>query len=542
MRPLAVWAVLLGLSLAAWSERAPRVRDAFDAAAAVGSPQAREDAHFRRVTELALATGQVPRFDRFLDGGREVEVGRAPPWPALAAAGARRSVLRGLDGEALSRLEPQHLARLFERWAALLGTLAVSLVFLVARRWHDGAARDPAALLAAGIAALGSGTVLAEQAGRVEPAALETLLGCALLAAAHLSLRGRDEWDGVAGALLCGPLCGLALVAAPGLVPLCAAWFSSSVLRSGPHGESARRRGRAPLLAAAGALLTVHLTLGSPVDLAWNWPAAAPRLPASAREFTLGWPAWVLLPAATAILAGLAAPGTRMFLVGWGATALAWGALFGAAAPGVRLAGCVLFALALARVSERVGARRRPLVWATAVLLAAPGLLGRREAGTEHADTELARRASWASALEHLRLWTPSTGPWNHPGAPPDGFVLCAPEVGVEVAAGARRAVFASELPRLRTPPGRRAQVERARALLDTPPGEAIAAELSALGVRYVLLGPGDPPRAPGGLAALLADGAHPPAGLEPLWPEATGGREGATCLLWRVVGDARRP
>lgn len=541
MRPLALWVVLLGLSLAAWSERTRVGRTPIEAGPSVGSSAAREDAHFRRCVEIALATGRVPERDRFLDGGHELEVGRAAPWPALTAAVARRSVLRGLSEDESSRLDPRHLTSLFARLAPLLGALAVPFVFLVTRRCHAGAGRDGAGLVAAGLCALGSGAVLAERAGCATPAALETLLGCALLAAAHLALRGRDEWDSTTGALLCGPLVGLCLVCAPALVPGCAAWLVSAVCIVDPEATGGMRRVRAPLLSAAGALLTVNLTLEDPRDLQWNWPAWAPGLPASLAQLSLEWSAWILLPIALLGLWLGGATGARWTLLGWGASTLAWAVGFGADAPGVRLAGCVLFALAAARWSERAVSARRPFVWGAAVLLAAPALLGRAGSAATPADAELARRAAWDSALEHLRLQTPSTGPWNHPGAPPDAYVLCAPEVGIEVAVGARRAVFASDLPRLRTPARRRLQAQQARALLRARPSEESATELARLGVRHVLLGPGDPPPVPGSLAERLASGVDLPQGFERLWASGSGADEGALATLWKVSDRALR-
>jgi hypothetical protein len=381
--------------------------------------------------------------------------------------------------------------------------------------------------------------VLAERAGRAEPAALASLLGCALLACAHLALRARDELDGTTGALLCGPLAGLALVAAPGLTPLVAAWLASAALAPAPQGTAAGKRLRLALLSLAGAVLVVHLTLGSLRRLAENWPPFAPALPASFDELVSAWPVWVLLPAALVACTAGGRARERAPWIAWGVLALTWSLCFGADEPGVRLAACVLCALAGGDVAERLPQRLRALAIGGALLLAAPGLLARRSAELAPAADELARRGAWSAALEHLRLATPSTGPWNHAGAPPDGFVLCAPEVAVEAAVGGRRAVFACELPRLATPPERTARAQAARALLDAPAHAGSAGELARLGVRSVLLGPGDPPRAAGGLAARLAAG-DAPGGFELLWASGAGAPEEPAAALWAVLGEAR--
>ena len=532
MRPAAVACLLAALALLAWVERTSVARDAQGRAVApaAGSDAAREDALLLRGVELALAGGRAPTEERMLDGGRELTAGRAPLVPALLAGLARRSVLRGLDAVELGALPAGRLAGLFERLGPLLGVLAVLASFAAVRLAHGGAARDVAGLVAAGLYALAPAAVLAERAGRVEPAALVTLLGCGLLLSARVSWGARLELDRTTAALLGGPLVGLALVAAPSLTPLGVALLVGVGL--------APKGGRALALALAGALLVVNLVLGAPRRVLEVWPSASVALPGSFDAFAGGWLAWVLLPTALVALA-LGAPRTlaRATCLVWGALALAWAVAFDPRAPGVNLAACALFALAAVERYERLAPRARPLALGVALLVAAPCGLARRGAAFTPDDAELARRADWAQALEVLRTTTPSSGPWNHAGARPDAFVLCAPEVAVEVVAGARRAVVACDLPRLLEPEERRAGAADARALRAEPATAASAERLARRSVRYVLVGPGDPPRAPGGLAerlATCAPDAGPP-GFERVWASPARDGSGPACALWAV-------
>lgn len=531
MRPTAVGFVLAGLALLGWIERTTVARDASGRALApaAGSDAAREDALALRGVELVLAGGRAPMEDRLLDGGASLASGRAAPVPVLTAGVARRSVLRDADERALGELDPARLAPLFEFVGPVLGVLASLAVFLAVRLAHAGPARDVAGLLAAGLYALAPAAVLAERAGRVEPAALGTLLGCGLLATARLAWSGKLEIDRTTAALLSGPCIGIALVTAPSLAPLCAAALLCVALAQ----DEGRARLRALALAAAGALLVVNLVLDAPLRLFEVWPALRDGWSIA---WGSEWIAWVLLPVGVAALAARAPRSlARTTLLAWGVLAVLWALAFGSDSPGVRLAACALFAAGAAASLERASARARPLVVGAALCLAAPMGIARRSAAYAPDDAALARRAAWSAGLEVLRTRTPSSGPWNHAGARPDAFVLCAPEVAVEVAVRGRRAVLACELPRLVQPEERRAGARVARELLDEPPNAATAERLARRGVRYVLLGPGDPPHAPGGLAERLARSEVGPPGFERVWASDADAGAPSACALWAV-------
>ena len=201
-------------------------------------------------------------------------------------------------------------------------------------------------------------------------------------------------------------------------------------------------------------------------------------------------------------------------------------------------------ALACADLADRARARLRPLAPLALVLLAAPALLLRV---AERSSVELEERDALRAGLAWMRAAVPSAGPWNHPDARPDWWVLTAPGHGASVAQGARRPVFAA------APPGLRNDglcAERAARLLAGPPDTAQAEALRVLGVRYLVVS-----------SAMASDAWLQPAlreaegetlyeratrssgdfaGFERLWPQAAAPARASIWLVAPRPGDER--
>jgi len=525
-----------------------------------------ESAMQMRRVELALASGSVRTFDRFIDSPRGAQAPSPPFFPVALAAVAEfglrdfrvESELGGVEEGALERW----LSHTGPLLAALIA-LGVGLVVLAASR---GEGRGLAAVIGATLFALWPGAIEAGAAGRLDVGGAQALLlvwGLAILA---LTSTARDNFDWLQGGMTAGLMAGLALVTgAHALVTVPFLWAGFYILsRRGAEDErgAARRAGLFFVLVAAVVTSFAAGRTGSP-GAATDWvrgsselvfAGAAPFLIAGLGKRTRRgrWTTWTwiagvavavgLLPFAALHLSGALTPdllalatvgGISLerlplilgFLVGawflgdldsapWGKRGwiLLAGVLVvgGLVAPAFTVPAAAAVSILLALAWTTLGRRAQSVTAVGALaLLAAPLILqpGAEDRSTAH---DLVR------ALRRLREETPAPGPWNAPSAPPDYSVLAPWTLGHLIAYHGRRAPSASGFG-----PGLGAeQAREAASILVSPEGEGAALRARALGARYVLAG-----------AAAVAE-----------WPAVqalTDGGELEASLLWALTSGA---
>jgi len=224
--------------------------------------------HLRRV-ELALASGRVPRFDRFLNHPE----GSPIPWPPLADglfALVARAALSDEGGDpALGGVDEGELEALLVHVPPALGALAVLAVFaataLVA---GPGRGRGAGALVAAAIYAALPVAVWYGGVTRLDHHVVVALLFALVLAACAWALRAEELADATLGALVAGTLCGLAIASwlAAGIVAgLAGLSFFARALDRDPRRSADGARAGILFFAAAAA------TTGVPAATsAWN--------------------------------------------------------------------------------------------------------------------------------------------------------------------------------------------------------------------------------------------------------------------------------
>lgn len=514
-------------------------------ATAPGSPEAERDAWRLRLVELALADGGSAREDLHLNVS---EVG----WPPLFTLGlaqlARRTGVTGPPGPEREDDRGARLRSFVERALSASGALAILAVFLCARALSGGPAADVTGLVAAGAYALLPPIVFAERAGRVDPHAWSTLLGCGLLASAALALRARQEVDATLGGLLAGVAAGLAFACDVGSLALTlSALVALGVLAL--RGRTDLRRGCTLFVVAAAVAATMPWELPSWERLV---PQRMPWVSGAGFERLRAWPAVAILPAALIALGTGPRRRERLLLQVLAVAAIAWALLVDADAAGVHLAAVLAGAVAVGDACERAPASRRALPIAISVLLASPALLFARAPSFAVPADEVSGRRALALELARLGRELPAPVPWNHPSARSDWRVLCAPGFGASTAVRLRLPVLAARLPGLVAGEPERAALRSAARLLGSTDPDGFAVEALRADVAYVVLTramTGDPLLAPalaesGGrsmLERLLAG--EPVAGLERLLPAGGAPEPGVEPVLftWRVSASAGR-
>lgn len=325
--------LLASLAVALVARRATAPGHLLDAPLADGTTFLVDDPdgayHLRRV-QLALANGEVPLFDRFLNHPE----GSAVPWPSLFAGALTVAVQAALPRDpaahrstgGYSEAEVEHFLAGLPPWIGMGAAAAVALALLGLTRRVRGAPRLWPAALAAWCFAAVPIAVWYGAAGRIDHHVAVQLCFALELALVGVCLRTDESLDALAFALLGGLVAGVLLLlwlASALIVGLVgAALFAAA---ASAHGELGAARRRAGLLffAAAAAVVLVpaeaspwnDVQPGSLVNLSLGVPRAllGACLPFVALEVAarLGWKrvpgvllALVVAAAAVALLPG----------------------------------------------------------------------------------------------------------------------------------------------------------------------------------------------------------------------------------------------
>lgn len=216
--PVVALAAIVALAIALREAAAPGHRHApreGDPAPAwlVDDPDA---AYHLRRTELALASGEVPREDRFLAHPR----GSAVPWPPLADGAfalVARALARTPAGErgdpALGGFQEERVEAVLVHAPPALGALTAAAVLALVLACTDrGRGRMAAALAAALVYACVPSAVWYSEVTRLDHHVLEALLLAVVLVLSAWALRARELVDATTCALLGGVAAGAGML------------------------------------------------------------------------------------------------------------------------------------------------------------------------------------------------------------------------------------------------------------------------------------------------------------------------------------------
>ena len=311
LQVLALLALLLSLAVALTARRATAPGHVLDAPLGDGTTFLVDDPdgtyHLRRV-QLALANGEVPLYDRFLNHPE----GSAVPWPSAFAGALTLAVQAALTKDpsahpatfGYSESEVEHFLAELPPWigAATAAAVALSLFGLV-RRGRAASRLVPAALAAWCFAAVPI-AVWYGSAGRIDHHVAVQLCFALELGLVGLCLRTDESLDALAFALLGGAVAGVLLLlwlASALIVGLVgAALFAAAAAERGEL-AAARRRAGILFFATAAAVVLVPAEAspwndaqpGSLVNLSLGVPRAllGACLPFLALEVAarLGW-------------------------------------------------------------------------------------------------------------------------------------------------------------------------------------------------------------------------------------------------------------